>query len=72
MPAQPDAPAASNAYRSPFDEPMYTTPSATVGEELVTLPVDAVHSGAHTFGTPAQPDTPAASKAYRFPSCDWT
>src|SRR5437667_92657 len=60
-----------NAYRSPTcrlesDEPTYTTPLATAGDEYICAPTatGAVHSGWQVLGLPAQPVLPAASNTY--------
>jgi hypothetical protein len=45
------------------DEPTYTAPWATAGEDWMGPPVAAVHSGAQVVGLPLQLVTPSASKA---------
>src|SRR5713101_393114 len=54
-----------SAYeRNESSEPTKIIPCAIAGDEkLMMSGVEAVHSGAHTFGTPVHPVAPAASNA---------
>ena len=61
----------------PPDEPTYTTPCATAGDDSTSLPIGAVHIGRHVFGVPEQFVVPVASNAYNLSSpeptytCRW-
>jgi hypothetical protein len=59
-----------NAYKRPSSEPTYTTPFATVGEDVTDAPVVATHDGAQ--GTVGAHTQRFASNAYSRPSPDPT
>ena len=54
---------ASKAYRLRSDDPTYTTPFATAGEESTLPPVPPLQKGEQVVGVLEQFVTPAASKA---------